>query len=205
METPPAIRLRGPLQEDTKKQRRNLIAVSAIGIAFFDVGLVPQKISAFGIESSQIDQKALSILLFFTILYFLIEFLIYAFPDLLSWRAAISWSQSQLAKDIADCARNHSNDPINYWEAAWGKRTRRVWSVVLSDLKAIFDLALPVSIATYASIGLLGYELLFDLRIIIAILLLSIIIYLTIRYIRVNKEFRQGDEEAASPQKGQKA
>ena len=81
-------RLRDPLSEVTRKERRNLLAVSVIGIVIDKIGLVPTKITALGIEFSQSDKSGLLAVLAVIIFYFLLAFLIYCISDLAAWAAA---------------------------------------------------------------------------------------------------------------------
>tara|TARA_B100000780_G_C21014483_1_gene406360 strand:+ start:304 stop:522 length:219 start_codon:yes stop_codon:yes gene_type:complete len=63
-------RLREPFNETTRKTRRNLLVSSLIGVAISKIGLVPEKISAFGIDFSKSNQSALLTLLIFIVSYF---------------------------------------------------------------------------------------------------------------------------------------
>jgi len=80
------ILLKDPLSEITRKERRSLLGVSAIGIAMVKTGLVPTKIPAFGIEFSQTNKLSFFIVLAAIVFYFLLAFLVYAIPDFLAWR-----------------------------------------------------------------------------------------------------------------------
>jgi hypothetical protein len=86
------ILLREPLSEDTRKERRNLLAISTIGIALVKTGLIPTKISALGIEFSQSNQRALLYILLAMIIYFFLTFAIYAISDVLN-----HWAQSHVS------------------------------------------------------------------------------------------------------------
>jgi hypothetical protein len=84
--SPSDIRLRDPLSEVTRNERKFLLAVSAIGLIVLHAGLVPTKIAALGIEFSQIDQKILLKAIGAIILYFLCAFILYALSDFVAWR-----------------------------------------------------------------------------------------------------------------------
>jgi len=84
--TPRELLVRDPLSDVTRKERRLLLLVSLIGIAFVKTGLYPTKISALGIECSQADQRAMTLVLCFVVLYFLVAFFLYAVSDFLAWR-----------------------------------------------------------------------------------------------------------------------
>ena len=74
-----------PLSDVTRKERRLLLAVSILAIGIVKTGLLPEKVSALGIEFSHADQK--SLLGIFTIIigYFLAAFVVYAAADWVAW------------------------------------------------------------------------------------------------------------------------
>ena len=80
--------LKDPLSEETRKERRNLLAVSALGIVMVKSGLIPSKISALGIEFSQADQNVLLYALAIITIYFLLAFIFYALSDFMNYRIA---------------------------------------------------------------------------------------------------------------------
>lgn len=84
--SPSDIRLRDPLSDVTRNERKFLLAVSAIGLILRHAGLVPTKIAALGIEFSQVDQKILLRAMGLIVLYFLFAFILYASSDLVAWR-----------------------------------------------------------------------------------------------------------------------
>jgi len=66
-----------PLTETTRKERRVLLGVSALGIALVKVPLVPTKFSALGLEFAPTNQAVLLTLYSLLVAYFLVGFLIY--------------------------------------------------------------------------------------------------------------------------------
>jgi hypothetical protein len=88
MHRPWEIRLRDPLSDVTRTERRNLLGVSAIGIVIAKSALVPSKITALGIEFDPSDQRALLKMLAAIVFYFLLAFVIYAISDLVEWRTS---------------------------------------------------------------------------------------------------------------------
>lgn len=82
--------LRDILREETRKERRNLLAVSAVGIVIVKAGLIPTKISALGIDFSQADQRTLLWILFGIVSYFLIVFAVYAMSDILTFLFSVT-------------------------------------------------------------------------------------------------------------------
>lgn len=78
--------LKDPLSEETRKERRNLLGVSTLGIVMVKSGLIPSKISALGIEFSQADQTVLLYALAVITIYFLLAFIFYALSDFMNYR-----------------------------------------------------------------------------------------------------------------------
>lgn len=77
---------RDPLSDETKKERRNLLATSALGIIMVWTGLIPAKIEALGVEFSPVEQNILLRVLGAIVVYFLFAFVVYAFSDFWSYR-----------------------------------------------------------------------------------------------------------------------
>ena len=97
--TPAQIRLRDPLSEVTRNERRFLLGMSIVAIALVRTGLIPSKISALGIEFSQADQKSLLSILALITLYFLAAFILYASNDFVAWRTAFVEATEQWVKE----------------------------------------------------------------------------------------------------------
>src|SRR5436305_2954409 len=66
--------LRDPLSEVTRKERRTLLGVAALGIVVAKAGIVPSRISALGVEFGKTDQATLLRMLALIIGYFLLAF-----------------------------------------------------------------------------------------------------------------------------------
>jgi hypothetical protein len=148
---PSEVRLRDPLSDVTRTERRNLLGVSAIGIVIAKSGLVPSKITALGIECGPSDQRALLKMFTAIVLYFLLAFVIYAISDLVAWRtsfhqAVFEWrKRRELLKDDERSAEDRMFREFLSRGQLWSRVTRPV-----SLLRAIFDFAVPVLIAAYA-------------------------------------------------------
>lgn len=83
-ETFPKTILTDPLSEETRKERRNLLGVSALGIIIIYTGLIPTKISALGVDFDKTDQSVILNILAATIGYFFVGFVLYFISDI--WR-----------------------------------------------------------------------------------------------------------------------
>ena len=80
--------VKDPLSEVTRKERRLLLGASIICFALVKAELVPTKISAFGIDFSQANQRALLHVLALVVAYLVIAFAVYSASDIVSWRIA---------------------------------------------------------------------------------------------------------------------
>jgi len=96
--TPIEVRTRDPLEGLTRKERRNLLAVSTAAIAVTQMRLIPTKVAALGIEFESINQSAFLKILAGVLVYFLVAFLIYSVSDWLSGR----WSLQQALQAQSD-------------------------------------------------------------------------------------------------------
>ena len=95
-ESPLDISLRDPLSEVTRKERKMLLGISVLSIFITKTGLIPSKISAFGIDFEKTDQQAFQIVMAFVVVYFLVAFFLYGLSDFLAWR--ISFNQGAKIK-----------------------------------------------------------------------------------------------------------
>jgi len=86
-------RLKDPLTETARKVRRNLLAASVVGIVIVKVGLVPNKVSAFGIDFTQANQEALLQLIAAVIAFYSATFLVYVASELTAWNIALRSEQ----------------------------------------------------------------------------------------------------------------
>jgi len=84
---------RDPLSPVTRKERLYLLAVSMIGIAVVNTGLVPTKVATFGIELDKPNRSALLTLLALVTAYFFVAFVIYAASDYIARQAALAAAQ----------------------------------------------------------------------------------------------------------------
>ncbi len=77
--------LREPLNETTRKVRRNLLAASLVGLVTTKVGLIPTQITAFGIAFSTSNLEALMLLITAITVFYLVSFSIYIASELQGW------------------------------------------------------------------------------------------------------------------------
>ena len=151
-------KLREPLHETTRKVRRNLLAASVIGVVVTDVGLIPKKISVFGIEFSYSNQQALITLLAVAIGYFLISFLVYVKSELSAWQVFLASKDLEEVKEKIDRAETVifgtvGTERIDTQTKFLSKQTH---SVFLGRL--FIEAVIPVAFAIYSCYSLVAYE-----------------------------------------------
>lgn len=134
------------LSELTRKERRLLLAVSAIGIIVKLTGLVPKKIVALGIEFSETDRVLLLRCLAGIIGYFLVSFLIYAIDDLI----AVRHSRYKLFFDRIKNDSDLERSKARLFERV--KRTKRFRFIMFTHksmrwIRDPFDFGFPLLVA----------------------------------------------------------
>jgi len=163
MQYPIEVLLRDPLSEVSRKERKFLLGVCAISITIVETGLVPNKISALGVDFSPADQKSLLVIMALIVAYFLIAFMIYAVSDFIVWRIAFHSSVRSSLKQIAE----EKNNPDNKTRAESAILESRIlpeprfaWASIhkpISFLRALLDFLLPVILGVI-TIGLLLFS-----------------------------------------------
>ena len=97
--SPDEVRLRDPLSDVTRKERRSLLGVSMLGIAIAQAGLVPTEIASLGVKLTEANQSTVLVLLGCVCLYYLAAFVAYAATDYVAWKTALrdaiveAWTQ----------------------------------------------------------------------------------------------------------------
>lgn len=152
-------RLREPLNETTRKVRRNLMAASVIGIVLTKVGLVPEKISAFGVEFTSSNQQALMTLLAVAIIYFAISFLVYVYSELTAWKIVIASKEIQ---DLKEASKSTARLLHGYDED--DKFRDHIRSVYIRSKPMFYtrlavELGAPLIFAAYSCVSLINAEI----------------------------------------------
>ena len=153
-----------PLSEVTRKERKSLLGLAAVGIALVKVPLVPTKLSAFGLEFSTVNQKALLTLYAVVVAYFLVAFLTCSFTDYVAWRRsqAIHYREYVRQDDLVrrSLGADVEKEPITRF-AEEGCPYRGFASYktakLASTIWATFEFLLPVLVALYAMFVLVIY------------------------------------------------
>jgi hypothetical protein len=167
--TPPEIRVRDPLSEVTRKERRLLLGVSIIGIVLAKAGLMPQKISSLGVEFTPINQKFLLNLCAIIVAYFLIAFIIYAATDFIAWRLAWRdvWKGSlrkrkYIEKDNVEAKYiTEQERKIEELVEARFKGNRIIFAIYgpTMIIRALFEYLLPIIVGLYTILSLMIFKL----------------------------------------------
>lgn len=124
------ILLGDPLSEEARKERRNLLGLSAVGIAIAKIGLLPTKIAALGIEFNAASRPLLMKAFAGVVAYFLAAFIIYSSADFVCWGSAY-WKAS-VDRMVEEMARPEEPPQHYYPDLPWlleRFRTRIVISV----------------------------------------------------------------------------
>ena len=157
-ETVGDIRLRDPLSEVTRKERKFLLGISIIAITLVKAGIVPTKLSALGVEFGKTDQQSLLWVLGLITLYFLIAFVIYASSDFLAWRLAFRQAFRRSLKERweAELKGDDSDKRLREYEQdirmKMSNRVVFLLSGPVSFIRALFEFLLPVVIGVYTII-----------------------------------------------------
>jgi hypothetical protein len=96
------ILLGDPFREVTRKERRALLGSSTVAIALAWTGLVPEKVSALGVDLSPRNKAQFLTLVAGVMLYFMIAFVAYAASDFVAWRLAYSRLRDRLEWEEAE-------------------------------------------------------------------------------------------------------
>ncbi len=151
--TPTELRVRDPLSEVTRKERRALLAVSLLSLALVQTGLLPTEISALGIKFNSTDQKALLKLLAVVIGYLSIAFILYAASDFLAWRLALNRviRDVHLRRSRLTAEEREAEHDALYGSQIYQPPARIVYSLstIVSIARAIFEFILPIVVAAY--------------------------------------------------------
>jgi hypothetical protein len=152
------VKLRDPLSEVTRKERKFLLGISIIAITLVKAGIVPTKLSALGVEFGKTDQQSLLWVLGLITLYFLIAFIVYASSDFLAWRLAFRQALRRSLKERwdAELQGDESYKRLREYEQEFrmgiGNRVVFILSGPVSFIRALFEFILPIVIGIYTII-----------------------------------------------------
>jgi len=167
--TPLEIRIRDPLSDVTRKERRLLLGVSVIGIALVKIGLIPSKISAFGIDFTPVNQKALVYLFAIIVIYFFVAFVIYSISDFIAWRLAFRSAVEEYLKKEIDRRKKYlkprgievdEEEELDKELIKYFGRGRMIFvlSKPASIIRVVFEFLLPIIAGLYTILSLILYK-----------------------------------------------
>lgn len=149
--------LEDPLSEISRRERKFLLATSFVGIAVVKVGIVPQKISALGVEFEGTNQSAFLYLTSTLIVYFLVAFVIYAASDFILWRSNVLRFRAENIRKFYEFIENPKSFPggNSPFQSEIDDASSRVyfWTKMAPHaavIRAIFEFLLPVMFSAYA-------------------------------------------------------
>jgi hypothetical protein len=150
-------RLREPLNETTRKVRRNLMAASVVGIILTKVGLIPTKVSAFGVEFSSANQEALMLLLASAIAYFTINFIVYVYSELTAWDLLFTSREMEDMK--VEALRYEKEGPSD--ASKFREHTRHLYFRTKPTfyIRLFVELIIPIVFAIYSAYSLISTEI----------------------------------------------
>jgi hypothetical protein len=155
------IRVRDPLSDVTRKERKALLAASLIGLFIAKTGLLPTEVSALGVKFDFSDQKAILGVLALVTAYFLVGFALYAASDFLAWRWAFRLTQRELRERkmrMSEDEASREREIEMRASSQLGFSNLVLFARPISAFRAAFEFLLPVVFATYAVAVLLTTE-----------------------------------------------
>ena len=142
-------RLKEPLTETTRKTRRNLLAAAVTGIVIVQVGLVPKKISAFGIEFTQANQESLLQLVAAVIVFYAFTFSVYVLSELTAWNMALRTEEFDFMTKQQENVRKFVGEKQGnmFFEQV---RKLNLMSKPVFMLRLLVEVILPLALAVWA-------------------------------------------------------
>ncbi len=135
-----------PLSDGARKERRNLVIASVLGLLVSRVGLVPTRVAILGIEFSSPSQRAFVFVVGAVIAYFLVAFVIYGLSDFFAWRKRYQ----DYIEQIEVSARNWTQEDQQEYEELHADIPRATWiysgSKPLAVARVLFEFLLPILI-----------------------------------------------------------
>lgn len=157
-----------PLSDVTRKERRMLLGLCVLGIALVKVPLVPEKVSALGLDFTLANQQVFLQLYALVLGYFLLAFLIYGLTDYTAWkrthvrkhaveRIESAERRARLTPEVLEEIRKretelHNPDPRNLKEnldliyAGFAMYRLALW---LARVRALFEFVVAVLVSAY--------------------------------------------------------
>jgi hypothetical protein len=147
-EPDPSTFLSDLLSDVSRRERRNLLIASSVGVLMVHGGLVPTKISALGVDFPPPAQSSLLVLVALVVVYFIAAFFIYGWADFLIWgkRRHDYLVSLEIAQEDWTTQDQVEHDRLNVPSISWYFR----WAPRVAYVRASFEFALPVLAGLYA-------------------------------------------------------
>jgi hypothetical protein len=154
-----------PLSDITRRERRSLLGLSVVAIATVKVPILPEKISALGIDFSLKNQQTFLSIFALVLAYYLAAFLIYAMTDYIAWRRSKvitqhEYTRQKLSSSIAlgkEAEKMLIEELAKDKEMSYRGFASYSAAVHASRLRAIFEFFVPIAVSAYASWNLVSY------------------------------------------------
>ncbi|MBB1336211.1 hypothetical protein [Pseudoalteromonas sp. SR44-2] len=145
-------KLKEPLNESTRLSRKYLMLSSFVGVLVGNVGLIPDKITAFGISFTSSNQAALITLLCAVVIYFLVNFLTFIYSE------RITYKFSEISEIIESEKKRSEEGLLSHIfmqdiEVKVDRAVLKVKSVI--RIRMLIEVFIPVVFSMYALFSLM--------------------------------------------------
>ncbi len=157
----PQVKVKDPLSDVTRKERRSLLAVCLLALVVVKVGLLPEEITALGIKFAAHDKGGLIHLLAFIVIFYLIAFVIYSLSDFITWRLAFVAELKKLFKEVNEAAVTMQKTGVNTSEDSRIRYLEYRWNLIstpTSVMRAILEFVVPIALAIYSIVILWNFK-----------------------------------------------
>jgi hypothetical protein len=153
--------IKDPLSEVTRRERRTFLGVSILAIAVIKANLIPNKITAFGVDIDHVKHQELVTILTAIVIYFLSVFVAYAYTDFLAWRIAF-WDALRAHEIERQKLQNEMDegaepDPPELAECYDRQLALSKRAIPTSACRAFLDFLLPIFVGLAALMVLRGW------------------------------------------------
>lgn len=144
-------KLKEPLNESAKLARKHLMLSSFVGVLVGNIGLIPTKITAFGISFTSSNQAALITLLCVATVYFLVNFLTFIYSD------RVAYKFGEISELIESEKRKLEEGPFNHIfmqdiEAQVDSAVLKIKTVI--RIRMLIEVFIPFVFSMYAIFSL---------------------------------------------------
>lgn len=137
--------LSDPLSEVTRRERRSLLGLSAIGLAMAWTRFLPSEISAMSFKFDAQNKAKLMLLIAGVIIYYLIAFILYFRSDRLRWKIELKRAEENADRQADDLTQGSSDE----YDHAEKKRRLDLHTGLykIGKVRGFFEFYFPIVIA----------------------------------------------------------